>query len=717
MTHSSQTVHYRACNLCEAICGIEIAVEDGKIVSVRGDKEDPLSRGHICPKAVALQDIHSDPDRLKHPMRRTRGGSWERISWDAAFDETAERLSAVQHAHGRDAVAVYVGNPAVHNYGTLLFGPPLYRTLGTKNRFSATSVDQLPHHVAASLMYGHQMLVPIPDIDRTQYMLVLGANPAVSNGSMMTAPGVKRRFRDLRDRGGKIVVIDPRRTETADLADEHVFIRPGTDALLLLALLHVLFEEDRVCLDRLADFTDSVGTVRELVADVPPERVVDITAISSDEIRRLAREFASAASAVCYGRLGVSVTEYGGLCQWLINVLNIVTGNLDRPGGAMFTTPAVDLLPRMGRGSYGRWKSRVRSLPSFGGELPVSVLGEEILTRGPGQIRALFSVAGNPVLSTPNGTRLDEALDRLDFMVSVDLYVNETTRHAHLILPPTDSLEHDHYDLAFHALTVRNTARYSPPLFDPNPDARHDWQILGELRRRLDRGSLKTRAADWMTARSGPRRLLDMGLRTGSHGTGFNPFGKGLTLSKLTRAPHGIDLGPLQPRLPSRLFTPGKRINLAPEPFVGDMPRLLDLIGKDAHHPSTSGTLLLIGRRNLRSNNSWMHNYRRLMGGRERCTLVMHPDDARPRGLESGQRASVVSRIGRITAEVEISDEVMRGTVSLPHGWGHHRVGVRLGTAQQHPGASVNDVTDDQVVDALTGTAVLNGVPVRVAPV
>jgi anaerobic selenocysteine-containing dehydrogenase len=716
MSRNSITVHYRACNLCEAICGIEITVEDGDIVAIRGDRDDPFSKGHICPKAVALQDIHDDSDRLKRPIRRSRDGDWEQVSWDAAFDETADRLRQVQSTHGRDAVAVYVGNPAVHNYGSLLFGPPLFRTLRTKNQYSATSVDQLPHHLAATLMFGHQLMVPVPDIDRTQFMLILGANPAVSNGSMMTAPGVRRRLKELRQRGGRLIVIDPRRTETAELADRHFFIQPGTDAFLLAALLHVVFEEGLDDPGRLVDFTNSIDTVRDLVSGFPPDAVAAAIGIPAEEIGRLARDFAAAPSAVCYGRIGVSTQEFGGLCQWLINVLNIVTGNLDRPGGAMFTTPAVDLLTRTGRGGIGRWRSNVRSLPSFGSELPVAALSEEILADGPRRVRALLTLAGNPVLSTPNGGQLDRALASLDFMVSIDFYLNETTRHADLILPPTGPLEHDHYDLAFHVLAVRNTARYSPSVFEPAADTRHDWQILGELQRRLDRRPLGQRARQWIALHLGPRRLLDLGLRTGPYGSGFAPFGSGLKLATVERAVHGVDLGPLQRRLPHRLFTPDKRIELAPELFSADLSRLARRLDDTRTSHPDADTLLLIGRRQLRSNNSWMHNYPRLMGGRPRCTLLVNPEDAARLSLVDGANAVVQSRVGRAVVPVEISEELMPGVVSLPHGWGHDREGIRLATAQQHPGASINDLTDDGAVDELVGTAILSGVPVRVQP-
>ena len=489
MSHSVTTNrHYRSCNLCEAICGIEITVANGQL-DIRGDKDDPFSRGFICPKAVALQDIHYDKDRLRYPVRRTARG-WERIGWDEAFDEVAQNLKRIREKHGRNSVATYLGNPTVHNYGAMLFAPGFIRSLRTRNRFSATSVDQLAHHVAAYFMFGHQLLLPIPDVDRTKLFLMLGANPVVSNGSLMTAPGMGRRLEEIRQRGGKVVLVDPRFNETARVVDQHLFIRPGTDVLFLLALLQVVFDENLTRLDQLAPFTKGFDTVRDLVAEFAPERVAPITGIDATEIRRLAREFAAAESAVCYGRIGVSTQEFGGVCQWLINVLNAVTGNLDRPGGAMFTLPAFDPVTApesvAPRGSFGRWRSRVRNLPEFAGELPVAALAEEILTDGPGQVKAVVTLAGNPVLSTPNGREVDRALASLEFMVAIDIYVNETTRHAHIILPPTSPLERGHYDLAFNLLAVRDTAKFSPPLFAPDAGAKHDWEILAELQSRME---------------------------------------------------------------------------------------------------------------------------------------------------------------------------------------------------------------------------------------
>lgn len=711
------SVHYRSCNLCEAMCGVRIEVEDGKVSSIRGDEDDPLSHGYICPKAVALKDLHEDPDRLRHPMRRTANG-WEQIEWDEALDEVARRLHDIQTTHGRDAVAVYQGNPNVHNMGAMLFGPGFLRTLKSKRRFSATSVDQLPHMLASYLMLGHQLLLPIPDIDRTRYFLVLGANPLASNGSLMSAPGMRDRIAGVRARGGRVVVIDPRRTETALAADEHVFIRPGKDALFLLALLNVLFAAGSARLGRLESITDGMETLRDVVREWTPERVAPHTGVPSNTIVRIARELAAAESAVVYGRVGTSTQEFGALCQWLIYALNIVTGNFDRAGGAMFPLPAVDVvgMPRSfaaGRGGFGRFRSRVRGLPEFGGELPVVTLAEEILTEGEGKIRALVTIAGNPVLSTPNGANLDRALGALDFMVAVDPYLNETTRHANIILPPPSPLERAHYDVIFHLFAVRNTARYAPALFDPGPSARHDWQILLGLTHRLETlrarnarerlaSALKTRALEAM----GPEGMLEIALLAGKYGR--RPFRRGVDLRALRASPHGVDLGPLEPALPERLK--GRRINLAPRELVEDLARLRTSLAERAPE------LVLIGRRHLRDNNSWMHNVERLVKGRPRCTLLVHPDDAQRLGLADGADALVRSRVGEVRVPVSVSDEIMPGVVSLPHGYGHARPGVRLSIATQHAGVSVNDLTDERSVDALSGNAALSGVPVEVQP-
>ena len=713
----SPRVHYRSCNLCEAMCGVRIDVLGDRVTSIRGDEDDPLSHGYICPKAAALKELHEDPDRLKHPMRRT-GSTWEKVSWDEALEETARRLHEIQEEHGRDAVSGYIGNPAVHNAGAMLMGPLFLRTLRTKNRFSATSVDQLPHMLVAHWMFGHQLLLPVPDVDRTDYFLILGANPLASNGSLMSAPDMKGRLKAIQKRGGRVVVVDPRRTETALAADEHVFVRPGTDALLLLALLGEVLGHGPT-LGRLAEFTDGLDVLKKIVGDYTPERAEGPTGVPAEVIRRLGRELSQARTAAVYGRVGTSMHAFGTLCQWLVNALNVVTGNLDRPGGVMFSRPALDplTLPAgtgLGPGSFGRWRSRVRGLPEFGGELPVATLAEEILTEGKGKIRALVTVAGNPVLSTPNGTKLDEALASLDFMVSIDPYLNESTRHAHLILPPPSPLERMHYDVVLHLLAVRNTARYAPALFDPGPDARHDWQILLDLTRRLEelRGggllsTLKFRAIE----RLGPDGIIALGLRLGPYGARRGR--KSVSLGKLRRSEHGVDFGPLEPCLPARLGHGDRRIQLAPAPLLEDLERLSNAFPVSGSS-RTSTELLLIGRRGLRDNNSWMHNLPKLVAGKPRCTLMVHTQDAHRLGLTDGDDVLVTSRVGEVRVPLAVTDEVMPGVVSLPHGYGHARKGVRLTVASQHAGVSINDLTDETVLDELCGTAAFSGVPVRV---
>lgn len=689
------------------MCGVEITVENDRITSIRGDDDDPLSRGHVCPKAVALKDIHEDPDRLKVPMKRI-GDRWEEIGWKQAFDEAGARLTEIRRTYGRHAIGLYQGNPTVHNHGSILYAQFFARALGTHNKFSATSLDQLPHMLAGLLMFGHQLLMPVPDVDRTKLFLIFGANPAVSNGSLMTAGDVVKRIRDVENRGGEVIVVDPRRTETAALASEHLAIHPGTDALLLAAMIRTILKERGARLGRLESFTEGLELIERNVEPFSPDRVAEPTRIPAERIRSLALRFADAEPAVAYGRIGVCTQEFGGLSAWLINVLNTITGNLDRAGGAMFTKPAIDAVKvasGMGlSGTYGRRKSRVRGLPEFGGELPAAVLAEEIETPGEGQIRALVTSAGNPVLSSPNGRRLDRALAGLDYMVAIDIYVNETTRHANLILPPTSALEHDHYDLAFHLLAVRNTAKYSPALFEKPEHMRHDWEIFLELTKRiqtprklLDRVTLPVRNRFLAL---GPRPILDLGLRTG-------PWR--LSLSALEKNPHGVDLGPLEPCFPHRLQTKKKTIDLAPAPLLEDLERLERRTAR-----ATNGALSLIGRRELRSNNSWMHNSERLVKGKPRCTLRMHPQDASARGLSNGQQVRVKSRVGAVQVPLEVTDEMLPGVVSLPHGWGHDREGIRLGVAERNPGVSINDLTDDALLDELSGNVRFSDVPVEV---
>ena len=716
MASSTETA-FRSCNLCEAICGLTIEHDGRQVVSIKGDKDDPLSRGHICPKAIALQDIHADPDRLKTPVRRTENG-FEPISWEKAFDLVESKLMQIREEHGDDSVALYLGNPTVHNSGALLFQKYLKRSLNTRNRFAATSVDQLPHHLAASLMFGHGMLIPIPDIDNTEYMLMLGANPAASNGSLMTAPDVKNRLKAITKRGGKVVLVDPRRTESAKLATDHHFIRPGTDVFLLAAILNSLFKNDSVNLGRLSSFTKGVEQLKTAVAEFTSQNVSQITGIEPATIETIATEFATAKRAVVYGRMGVSTQPHGGLCHWFINAINLVTGNLDRSGGQMFASPAVKLVGKTGTTrEFGRWKSRVRGLPEFEGDLPVAVLAEEILTPGKGQIKALVTNSGNPVLSTPNGVQLEQALEQLDFFVAHDIYINETTRHADLILPSPSGLETDHYDFIFLALAVRNVSKFSPQIFAPEPGSMYDWQIMKELALRLMpkptgiadrlRLGIQKRILRWLT----PDRLLDLGLKTGPYGW----FRKGLSLKRLRANPNGIDLGELQPVLPATLRTPDKKIDAAPQVYLDHLKQAVAPQVKAAtESQSEANEFSLIGRRHLRSNNSWMHNSQRLVKGPDRCTLMMHPSDAERLNLVADAPVAISSNVGSVTAPLEITDEIMPGVVSLPHGYGHHRAKTKLSIAAQHAGVSINDLTDDKIVDNLTGNAAFSAQTVQI---
>ncbi len=700
--------HYRTCNLCEAMCGLVVEMEGEIISSIKGDPQDPFSKGHICPKAVALQDLHQDPDRLKKPLRKVNG-QWQEISWSSAFDYVIANLKRIRKQYGNDAVALYQGNPSVHNLGHMLFAPEFARVLKTKNKYSATSVDQLPHHLVSQNMFGHMMLIPIPDLLATDYFLVLGANPMVSNGSLMTCGGFSDKLKSLKSRGGRMVVVDPRLTETAAKADQHHFIKPGTDALLLLELLRILVVEKGVTPEaNLQNHLNGWGQLVQLLKSIPVG-ISQATGIALDEVKQLADDFNEARSAVCYGRMGVSTQAFGSLTQWLINLLNITTGNFDRPGGALFNQPAVDVVKLLGakgtQHKFGRYHSRVRKLPEFYGELPVATLADEIFTEGPGQIKALITSAGNPVLSTPQGNRLAEGLKKLEFQVAIDIYLNETTNEADVILPPATGLENAHYDLIFNTFAIQNVAKYSAPLIKRKPGMLYDWEIFKELTQRLQPPKtpwLKKRWQKWIT----PQRLLDLALRTGPYGQFSSWKPGGLTLKRLQKQPHGIVLGPLASQLPQRLFTKDGKIQLTPEALVKDLDRLLQ------QKPKISD-LLLIGRRGLRDNNSWMHNLPRLAKGPNRCTVLMNPKDAGARGLQDGQKVTVRSRVGAISIDLHISDEMMPGVVSIPHGWGHSTASTQA-VANSNPGVSINDLTDSNLLDEPSGNAAFSGVSVEV---
>ncbi len=739
---------YRVCPRCEATCGLAITTRGRDVVGIRGDDADVFSKGFLCPKGYALKELDADPDRLRTPLIR-RAAGFEPASWDEAFAEIDRRLVPILDAHGRDAVAAYVGNPTAHSLALGLYGPVLLRALGTKNFFSASTVDQMPKQVAAGLMFGTGLSIPVPDIDRTDYLLILGADPLVSNGSLMTVPDFPGRLRAVRQRGGTVVVIDPRRTRTATEATEHHFIRPGTDAYFLFALVHTLFNERLVRLGCLAEHSAGLARVEALSQAFAPEVVAPCCGIDAAVTRRLARELAQATRGAVYGRVGTCTQEFGTLASWLVDVINTLTGHLDHPGGAMFTkaatgSPHTRGTPGRGKGvRFGRRRSRVRHAAEVYGELPAACLAEEIEATGDGQVRALVTVAGNPVLSTPNGARLSRALASLEFMVSLDIYLNETTRHAHVIRPGLSPLEQSHYDVVLRQLAVRNVATYSPPVFEADGEQWPEWRTLLRLSGivsgqgpaadvdALDEFVALQHVEHGVTApvspihgrepaevlaalapRRGPERLLDLMLRSGPYGDAFGVNPAGLTLAVLEANPHGVDLGPLEPRIPEVLRTPSGKIELAPELLVADVERLRAGLALSPR----SDSMVLIGRRNLRSNNSWMHNLEVLVKGKPRCTMLCHPADASRLHLADGGQARVTSACDTIQVGVELTDTIMPGVVSIPHGWGHDSPGTRLRIAAAHAGVNSNRLADEGALDPLSGNAVLCGIPVIIEP-
>jgi anaerobic selenocysteine-containing dehydrogenase len=720
---------FRTCPFCEATCGLELTFEGEELVKVRGDDEDVFSHGFLCPKGVAIKALHEDPDRLRTPLLKQPDGAFAPASFDEAFARIDERLPPLLAQHGRDSAAIYIGNPAVHGMAALLYGRVLTKALGTRNVYTASTVDQRPKEIASALMFGGSLTIAVPDVDRTDHLLILGANPLASNGSLLTAPDMRGRLRAIQERGGKVVVVDPRRSRTAEAADEHHFIRPGTDAHLLFALVHVILAEGLARPGSLAELCDGFDALEPLAREFTPEAAAAATGIEADAIRGMARELAAAERAAVYGRIGTTTQEFGTLASWLVDVLNVITGNLDREGGAMFPRAAAGARntqgqPGRGRGvKIGRWASRVRGLPESLGELPVACLAEEIETPGDGQIRALITLAGNPARSTPNSGRLEAALESLDFFVAFDLYLNETTRRADVILPPPSPLQRSHYDLAFYQLSARNIANYSPAVLPLEPGQQDEWRTLLRLAgvaagqgpdvdvdafdRMVALETVRREVADpeaflaELEPRVGPERILDALLRVGPYE---------LTLADLEAAPHGIDLGPLEPRLPEVLRTPSGKVELAPPEIVADVERLRAALSRRAN-----GGMVLVGRRQLRSNNSWMHNLDLLVRGKEQCTLHVHPDDAARLGLVDGEPARVRARTGAVAVPVEVTDAVMPGVVSMPHGWGHDADGSAMATAAAHAGTNTNVLSDELVLDAVSGNAVFNGIPVEVS--
>ncbi|MGW0944693.1 molybdopterin oxidoreductase family protein [Streptomyces sp. NPDC002623] len=736
----------RICPLCEATCGLTLTIEGTKVTGARGDREDVFSKGFICPKGASFGAVDADPDRLRTPLVR-RDGELREATWQEAFDAVAAGIRPVVERYGANSVGVVLGNPNVHTMAGALYPTVLIAGLGTRSLFTASTVDQMPKHVSSGLLFGDANAIPVPDLDHTDHLLLIGANPLESNGSLCTAPDFPGKLKALKARGGTLTVIDPRRTRTAKLADRHIAIRPGTDALLLAAMAYTLFEERLVDLGELAPHIEGLDELAESVQDFTPEAVSAACDVDAAIVRTLARELAAAPTAAVYGRIGSCTVPYGTLASWLVDVLNILTGNLDRPGGALFPQAATDRTPRPAGPGHGfrlaRWRSRVSGHPEAKGELPLSALAEEIDTATPeGEpIRALVAVAANPVLSAPDGDRLDKALDSLDFMVSVDPYLNETSRHADVVLPPPPPSQSPHHDFAFNTLAVRNQVRYNraPVPLEPgrmaeteilarltlaatgmhgaDPSAVDDLVIGQTLGKAVTEAHSPVHGRDpqelaaQLTGESGPERRLDMMLRLGPYGDGFGARPDGLGLARLLAAPHGIDLGPLRPRLPQPLKTRSGRIELLPQPIVDDLPRLREGLRREPEG------LVLVGRRHLRSNNSWMHNVPALTGGTNRCTLHIHPEDAERLGVRDGAPVRVKGAGGEVTAPAEVTDGVRRGVVSLPHGWGHDRPGTRLSHAAVDPGVNVNQLLDGSLLDPLSGNAVLNGVPVECAAV
>lgn len=735
---STETL-YRSCPTCEASCGLKMEVDkaNNKIISIHGDEKNHRSKGYVCAKSQAFRYIYEDSERLRKPIKKTAQG-WQEISWEEALAETASRLATLRDEHGKDAIAMYYGNPNGHNFSTQIYTQMFITLLNTERFFSAGSVDQQPKNLSCELLYGNGWVFPIPDIDNTDFFVCMGGNPMVSQGSLMSAPDIETRLKAIQQRGGSVVVIDPRKTETANAADQHLFVRPGTDAFLLLAFVNELFATGQVEPGRLADFTDGIDALGELSSPYTPEAVAGITGVSAEALRQLVSDFCAADAPVLYGRIGLCTQRFGSLASWLVDVVNVLRGRLDARGGAMFPRPATGHTdpaaapPELG---YNRWQSRARGFPEYMAMLPASLMAEEMELKGEHQVRAMITVAGNPVLSVPNGKRIHAAMDGLDFMVSFDFYLNETTSQADIIIPSTTQLEHSNYDFLFAATCVRNFAQYSPQTFEPEPEALEQWEIINEVTARMNgmaRTELESMMLDGMIDQTlansaelagltanhikaatahheGPERLLDIMLRAGPYGDKFN--GKGLTLDQVKDAPHGIDLGPLQPRLPELLATHNKRINLVPEIITGDLARL-----EKALSEWTGEEMLLIGRRHIRDMNSWLHNLNNYARGKNRCTLLINRADAKKLGIENGGQAKITSKVGEFIAEVDETDDIMPGVVSLPHGFGHTYPGTGQTIAsEQIPGISANDLVDDNEMDIPSGTSIVNGVPVVIA--
>ncbi|MFT4567628.1 MAG: anaerobic selenocysteine-containing dehydrogenase [Saprospiraceae bacterium] len=709
---TSNEIKYRTCHLCEAMCGLEIELNGKEVVAIRGHKEDVYSKGHICPKGVALKDLHNDPNRLKSPVKKTKNG-WEEISWEEAYDTVEQELKKIRKKYGNDAIGTYTGNPTVHNTGTALTLYDTINAINTRNRYASHSMDSVPVFLVNQMMYGHSMVAPIPDIDNINYFLIIGANPLASNGSFMSTPNIKGKIKAIQTTGGKVVVIDPRRTETAKKASEHYFIEPEGDVFFLLSIINELYKRDAIVESKALLLSDHREELKQLSIPYSIESVASLTGIIEDQVHHIVDDLINHSNSVVYGRLGVNTQSFGTLCQWLINCINILLGSMDRKGGLLFTLPAIDYVTLMAHESkMFRYSSRVKEYKEIIGEFPTATMAEEMLVPGDNQIRGFISIAGNPARSAPNSSLVEKALEGLDFMVAVDMYINETTKFANIILPPAVGLETMHYSFVLHMVATFNTTKFSPAPLPISEGQRYDYQIMGELQRRLFVGNMFQRIKTNILSRIHPKTKLDLALKTGTYGVlGGRLFKKnGISLNRLNKYPEGIELAPLKPVFPKRLFTENKRIELVPALFLNDMKRVKGIFNSKAEKKYP---LKLIGRRHLRSNNSWMHNLPILEGGSRQCTAMINPEDAEVHKIENNEIIEVYSEFGKVQIEAEVTNDIIAGTISIPHGWGHKN-GIVMSVAERNAGVNVNELMSHERLDPLSYNAAFNGHPVGI---
>lgn len=727
----SDGLHHRTCPLCEGMCGVTVKVEGGQVATVRPNRQDVWSQGHVCPKGTTLGALHDDPDRLRTAMVRD-GSEWKSASWDTALERLEELAEGVRNRHGPHAFAAYGGNMAGKDATLSRYTGLMLATSGIQQVYSSGTVDQHPKNLSAMLMFGNEWKIPIPDLDNTDLFVIFGGNPAASKGSIFSHRDVMGAMRDLRARGGRVIVIDPVRTKTAQAADQWIGLKPGTDAALMLGVAHVLFARGAVRLRHLDGLIEGLDALRDVAGEFSPQVVAPFCGIEASIIEDLADELIRTDRSAIYGRIGTCTQSFGTLASWMIDVLAILTGNLDRRGGSMWSRPAASLVDMLATLPDGMpvvmGKSRVRGVPAVLGQFPASCMAEEIATPGPGQIKGLVTFAANPALSAPDSGKLAQALPLLECMVSLDNYINETTRHAHVILPSPSFLESAHFDMWSWIFCLTSGGHYSPPVFPPVDRPDH-WRIVARVGAiiggqpgadidAMDDGYFRALAtgrgidpdlAITALPERGPARILDLAIRAGPFGDRFGAVAGGLSLDSFRNQPDGVIIGPATPQAQEGFATSSGKIEIAPALILSDIPRLKLALG--ANDPA----LVLVSRRHLRSMNSWMHNVDTLVKGKDRCTVQMHSADAATRGLEGGDLVTLTSAAGSIVVPMEIDDDIRPGVVSMPHGWGHSDAQTHLSVAKVHPGANTNVLSPGTLVDVISGNAVLNGIPVEIA--